>query len=393
MKNYHRPWRDPALNKMIKWRDNLKFKILILLVAVFGAGIFSSVIFFKEAEPITAEDLRLDEQEATIRAIKKVMPAVVSIVVYDQNESVLIDLSTGKQQIKKEKAQKGSGTGFLISADGLILTNKHVISIAKEKTAEYKILLSSGKQYYAQLIGKDPINDLAVLKIFDKNLPFVELGSSDNLQIGTTVIAIGNTLGRYQNSATKGIVSGLGRSIEASDQSGNAEALDNVIQTDAEINMGNSGGPLIDLAGKVVGINVAIDQSGSSIGFAIPVDDAKPVIRTVREIGRIVRPRLGVRYIMLTPEIAEEKKLKKTSGALVLKDDESGAPAVLPDSPAEKGGLADGDIILEINGIKLEGKNTLLSVVQRYKPGDKLGMKIQRGEKIIIKTVTLDEFK
>lgn len=359
---------------------------------LFIIGVFYGRVFLKEAIPLTAEDLRLDEQEATIRAINKVMPAVVSIIVYDQNESVLIDLGSGKQEIKKEKAQKGSGTGFLISADGLILTNKHVVSIAKEKTAEYKILLNSGKQYYAQLIGKDQINDLAVLKIFDKNLPSVELGSSDKLQIGSTVIAIGNALGRYQNSATKGIVSGLGRNMEASDKSGNVESLDNVIQTDAEINLGNSGGPLIDLSGKVVGVNVAIDEAGSSIGFAIPVNDAKPVIKSVREIGRIVRPRLGVRYVMLTSEIAEEQSLKRTSGAWITAD-ESGAAPILGDSPAEKAGLADGDIIFEINGIKLDEKNTLLSAVQRYKPGNKLGLKIQRGDKIIIRTVTLDEFK
>ncbi|MBI4812735.1 trypsin-like peptidase domain-containing protein [Candidatus Falkowbacteria bacterium] len=370
-------------------------RIIIITIIIFSAGVggtFIGATLIKNTRPTTAVDLQLDEQEATIRAINKVMPAVVSIMIYDQNESVLINLGEGTQEIKKEKVQKGSGTGFLISSDGLILTNKHVVNVAKEETAEYKVILNSGKQYYAQLIGKDPINDLAVLKIFDKNLSYVELGDSDKLEIGTTVIAIGNTLGRYQNSATKGIVSGLGRSIAASDQSGNAEALDNVIQTDAEINLGNSGGPLINLEGKVVGVNVAIDEAGSSIGFAILINDAKPVIRTVRQTGRIVRPRLGVRYIMLTPEIAEEKGLKRTGGAWIAAG-ANGEAAVLSDSPAQKGGLAAGDIIFEINGVKLEEKNTLLSVVQRYKPGDKIGLKIQRGDKIIIRTVQLDEFK
>lgn len=371
-----------------------KFKKLIFILVIIFALAVIYVNFAGLSKNITiADNLSLDDQEATIRAIKKVMPAVVNIIIYDQQETIIVDLGTGERKTEKEKAQKGSGTGFLISADGLILTNKHVVNAGKEGTAEYKIILNSGKKYYAQLIGKDPINDLAVLKIFDKNLPFVELGDSDKLELGTTVVAIGNALGRYQNSVTKGIVSGLGRSLAASDQSGNVQALDNAIQTDAEINLGNSGGPLIDLAGRVIGINVAIDESGRSIGFAIPVNDAKPVMRTVKQIGRIVRPRLGVRYIMLMPEIAEEKGLKITSGALILKDDESRSPAILPDSPAAKAGLAEGDIILEINAVKLEGKITLLSVIQRYKPGDKIGLKIQRGDKIIIRTVTLDEFK
>lgn len=371
-----------------------KFKKLIFILVIIFALAVIYVNFAGLSKNITiADNLSLDDQEATIRAIKKVMPAVVNIIIYDQQETIIVDLGTGERKTEKEKAQKGSGTGFLISADGLILTNKHVVNAGKEGTAEYKIILNSGKKYYAQLIGKDPINDLAVLKIFDKNLPFVELGDSDKLELGTTVVAIGNALGRYQNSVTKGIVSGLGRSLAASDQSGNVQALDNAIQTDAEINLGNSGGPLIDLVGRVIGINVAIDESGRSIGFAIPVNDAKPVMRTVKQIGRIVRPRLGVRYIMLMPEIAEEKGLKITSGALILKDDESRSPAILPDSPAAKAGLAEGDIILEINAVKLEGKITLLSVIQRYKPGDKIGLKIQRGDKIIIRTVTLDEFK
>ncbi len=364
--------------------------ISLLVLAGFSGGLAAN--YLTKPESATAVDLRLDDQEATIMAIKKVTPAVVNIVVMDQQTTTVINLSTGRQTQQTEIAQKGSGTGFLISADGLILTNKHVVNVANEKTAQYKILLNTGKQYFAQLIGKDPINDLAVLKIFDKNLPFIQLGDSDKLAIGTTVIAIGNALGRYQNSATKGIISGLGRSIEASDQSGNAEALDNVIQTDAEINPGNSGGPLIDLKGNIVGINVAIDQSGSSIGFAIPINDARPVIKSVREIGRIVRPRLGIRYVMLTPEMAQENKLPRNSGAWITVNAD-GTPSVLAGSPADKAGLREGDIITEINGIKLEGQTTLLSVVQRYKVGDRIGLRVFRNGKFIVLITTLDEFR
>lgn len=370
-----------------------KFLIaIIILTAGFSAGL-AGRHYFSSPQGAAADNLRLDDQEATIRAINKVMPAVVSIIITDVESSVIVNLNTGEQTEEKSKVRKGSGTGFLISPDGLILTNKHVVGAGDDKTADYRVILSSGKQYYAQLIGKDPINDLAVLKIFDKNLPFVQLGDSDRLEIGATVVAIGNTLGRYQNSATKGIVSGLGRSIEASDQSGKqAEVLDNVIQTDAEINMGNSGGPLIDLSGNIVGINVAIDQTGSAIGFAIPVNDAKPVIKTVKEIGRIVRPRLGVRYRMLTPVIAQELKLAKGSGAWITTNVVQG-PSVLAGSPADKAGLRPGDIIMEINGIKLENKTTLLSVIQKYKPGNKIGLRVFRDGKIIILTAALDEFK
>lgn len=368
-----------------------KILLVTLIIFSFAFGfIFNKA--FDNPRPLTADVLKLDEQEATIRAIKKVMPSVVSIIVYDEEELLLIDLSTGQQSKKTEKVKKGSGTGFIISADGLILTNKHVVGSAEEKSAQYQVVLNSGKEYYAQLIGKDPINDLAVLKIFDKNLPSVELGDSDKLEIGTSVIAIGNVLGKYQNSVTKGIVSGLERNLVASDSSGNTENLSNTIQTDAEINLGNSGGPLISLDGKVIGVNVAIDEAGKSIGFAIPINDAKPVIKSVKEKGLIVRPRLGVRYVMITPVMAEKDKLTRTSGARIIKGDD-GSAAVVTGSPAEKAGLAEGDIIFEIVGIKVEGKNTLLSIIQRFKPKDKLGLKIQRGSKVIIITVELDEFK
>ncbi|MFA4941416.1 MAG: trypsin-like peptidase domain-containing protein [Patescibacteria group bacterium] len=379
---------------MRKYITTKKILIISFLFLALSVWInFNTVENFltNKTNSVTADDLSLDDQEATIRAIKKIMPSVVSIIVYGEEKIVNYNLSTGQQETKKEIVKEGSGTGFLISSDGFILTNKHVANAGGDKP-EYRIILSSGKQYYAQLIGKDPMNDLAVLKIFDKNLPYVELGDSDNLPIGSTVIAIGNALGLYQNSVTKGIVSGLGRSIVASDQEGNSEILDNIIQTDAEINVGNSGGPLVDLSGKVIGINAAVDLNGASIGFAIPINDARPVIKSIREIGRIVRTRLGVRYTMITPEIAQDRKLKRETGALLLKG-ENDEPAITPDSPAAKAGLLAGDIIFEINAIKIDGNNTLLSILQKYRPGNKIGLKVQRGDDIFTKIVVLDEFK
>lgn len=370
---------------------NLKIFLLIFsFVAIFSAGYFFN--FTTDRNILVADDFNLDEQNSVIRSIKSVMPAVVNVVVYDKKEIVNFDLQTGKKSVTIEQQEVGAGTGFLISSDGLIITNKHVIETADEKTGIYRVILSGGKKYYGQLIGSDPLNDLAILKIYDKDLPFAPLGDSDSLELGTTVIAIGNALGKYQNTVTKGIVSGLSRSVVASNQSGNSEYLENIIQTDAEINMGNSGGPLVDLHGKVVGINSALDQGGGSIGFAIPINDAKPVINSVKEIGRIKRPQLGVMHIMLNLEISKELKLNRDTGALIVKGD-GAEPAILSGSAADKAGLEEGDIIFEINAIKINKENTLSKILQKYKPGDRIGLKVQRGEKELIIIVVLEEYK
>jgi serine protease Do len=360
------------------------FFVFILMLAAFSAGTFND-------RSLSAVDLSMDEQELTVRAINKVVPATVTIIIYGQKNMLTYDLNTGEKATAAEKVAQGSGTGFLISSDGLIMTNKHVVEpMTKDK--EFRIILNSGKKYYAQYIDSDPLNDLAILKIFDKNLPFIELGNSDDLEEGTTVIAIGNALGKYRNSATKGIVSGLGRSLTANDlATGKQDNLSNIIQTDAEINLGNSGGPLVNLKGQLVGINVAIDESGSAIGFAIPVNDAKPVIKSIKEIGKIVRPKLGLSYIMIDPVVAEENKLPLDYGAWVYTSDDA-VSAVVSGSPADLAGVKDGDIIFEVNAIKIDGKKTLLSILQNYQPGSKIGLKIRRGEKTIVKVVELGKF-
>lgn len=339
-----------------------------------------------------SQQLNLDEQTAIVRAIQKNRPAVVNIIVYRTQSSDDITIDTRENSKPDVKVEKGAGTGFLISPDGYILTNKHVVQTDHPDNTQYRILLSSGKKYYAQLIDTDPLNDLAVLKIYDKNLPYVDLGNSEKIVVGNTVIAIGNALGRYHNTATKGIISGLGRDFVATGQLGEKEVLNNIIQTDAGINKGNSGGPLINLQGEVIGVNVAIDQSGNSIGFAIPINAVKPVIRSIEKHGQIIRPRLGVRYKTVTPEMAADKDLTRKSGALIVTGKED-KPGVLPGSPADEGGLRSGDIIFEINAIKINEDNTLRSVIQNYHPGDKIGLKIQRGNKIIIRQVTLERFE
>ncbi|HRH32994.1 MAG TPA: trypsin-like peptidase domain-containing protein [bacterium] len=329
---------------------------------------------------VQADTLHFDEQEATVRAIKRAIPGVVSINIFDP--------STPENP---QKTNRGSGSGFIISSNGLIITNKHVVSAGSEKS-QYKVTLYSGKQYYAQLIGKDPLNDLAVLKIYDDKLPFLEMGDSNKLSIGMTVIAIGNALGRYDHSATKGIISGLARNLSAATYD-ETEDLKNVIQTDAEINLGNSGGPLINLEGKVVGVNVAKDSGGQSIGFSIPINEVKPIIESVRTSERIRRAYLGLRFFMITPELADEKQLVRTTGALITPGDEEGEVAIVPGSPADKAGLIENDIIFEVDGRALDERLPLSSIVNQFTPGKKIGLKIQRGQEIFTKIVTLEEYR
>lgn len=356
-------------------------RLISCLIIITGLGLVQPA--YLSAKTVS-QPVDFPEQQATIEAIKKVLPAIVSITV---SETITKEVNGQKTT---QRVKRGSGTGFIISSDGLILTNRHVVNQATTGQGEYRIRFQSGKSYYAQLIGKDPLNDLAILKIFDKNLPTVKLGDSQKLTMGTTVIAIGNALGRYQNSATKGIISGIGRNLSATDNDGQDEFLANVIQTDAQINPGNSGGPLVDLRGQVIGINVARDTSGASIGFAIPINDAKPVIDSARQAGRIIRPRLGVNYLMLNEEIAMEQGLSTTQGALVIGSDNQAA--IADNSPAQLAGLQAGDIILEVNGQKLNDQLSLVQVVQQYKPKQTIGLKVQRGSQIIIIKATLDEF-
>ncbi|KKR14891.1 MAG: 2-alkenal reductase [Candidatus Falkowbacteria bacterium GW2011_GWA2_39_24] len=341
---------------------------------------------------VQADVLAFDEQEATIRAIDKAIASVVNVMVYEKVTDTTYDTVGSKKKAEPKKILIGQGTGFLISANGWIITNKHVAEASKLGNSEYTVVLNDGRKFGAFLIGKDPFNDLAVLRILGNSFPYLSLAPTSNVPVGTTVMAIGNALGKYQNSVTKGIISGLSRNIIASDKKGKPVSLDNVLQTDAEINQGNSGGPLINLLGQVVGVNVAVDHSGSSIGFAIPADDVRPVINSIIKYGRIVRPWLGVRYVMITPELATELGLPVDKGALLITN-EAGDPAVVAGSPADKAGLKLDDIILEANGTILGDRNTLLSLTQKQNPGDKMKVKVKRGAVTFETTIILEEYK
>jgi serine protease Do len=249
-------------------------------------------------------------------------------------------------------------------------------------------LTNDGKKYPAKVLARDSLRDLAIIKIerektIDKegklnlkSIPPLKLGDSDKLQIGQTVIAIGNALGEFRNTVSVGVISGLGRTVTASG-GGMIETLEDVIQTDAAINQGNSGGPLLNLKGEVIGVNFAMAQGAENIGFAIPINKAKKDIEQVKTSGKIVFPFLGVRYTLITQNIQKENNLPVDYGAWVQKG-EGGESAIFPGSPAEKVGLKEGDIILEFNGEKITTENSLAKIIMKYNPGDKVTLKILR---------------
>lgn len=312
------------------------------------------------------------EGELTVEdAVKKTLPAVVAITSTDNVRTIF--------GIMK---QSGGGSGFIIRKDGLIVTNKHVVS---STTAAYTVKLTNGKSYDATVEARDPSTDLALIKINATNLPVVELGDSSRATLGQRVIAIGNTLGTYQNTVTTGIISGLGRSITASDGAGATEQLDNLIQTDAAINPGNSGGPLLNSYGQVIGINTAVDTQAQSVGFAIPINSVKAQIQTVSSGGEILRPRLGIRYIPITQAFADANNLSSTEGVLVARGQTAAEVAVQPGGPADLAGIVEGDILLTINSEKIAEDNGLTTILQKYKPGDTVTIQFKRQG--LIKTV------
>ncbi|MFA5317986.1 MAG: trypsin-like peptidase domain-containing protein [Patescibacteria group bacterium] len=356
------------------------------------------------------QTVKVEEESAVIAAVEKVSPAVVSIIVtkdlpkleqYYYNpfgdDPFFNDffgggsdfLVPGTRQNGTEKQEVGGGSGFIISTDGLVVTNKHVVL---DEEAEYTVLMNDEKKYDAKVLARDPVNDLAVLKIDAQDLPTVELGDSDNLKVGQTLIAIGNALGEFRNTVSTGVVSGLARSITAGGGSGFAEDLTNIIQTDAAINPGNSGGPLLNIAGQVIGINTAVAQGAQGIGFAIPINEVKASIEMVKKNGKISRPWLGVRYVMLTEDIAKQNNLSISEGALIVRGDTRTDLAVVPGSPADKAGLAENDIILEADGHKLTSEDNLAKVISKYKPDDEAELKIwHKGEEKTVK-VKLGEY-
>jgi serine protease Do len=286
-------------------------------------------------------------------------------------------------------AQKmqGSGSGIIISKDGYILTNKHVVS----GSSKVSVILSDGTVYDdVKVLGTDPLNDLGFIKIDGvDNLKPAALGDSSSVRIGQKVVAIGNPLGEYQNTVTSGIISGTGRPISAQD--GNSvENLTDLIQTDAAINPGNSGGPLVNLSGQVVGINTAVAADAQGIGFAIPINSSKGIIKNLLKTGKVSRAYIGVQYITITPEVAKKYNLSVKKGAYVSSDSGS---SVIQGSPAEKAGVKDKDIITKVGDISVGDRGNVSSLVSEHTIGDRVPLQILRDGKYTTVVVTLEEYQ
>ena len=282
-----------------------------------------------------------------------------------------------------------AGTGIIVSADGYILTNKHVINGA----TTVSVVTDDGKTYdKVQVVATDPTNDIAFLKIADvTDLPVAKLGDSKTISVGQQVIAIGNALGQYQNTVTSGIISGTGRSLTASASDGSSsEELTDMLQTDAAINAGNSGGPLVNAAGEVIGINTAVSADGENVGFAIPISSVKGMLNSLLETGKAERSYIGVYYTTITPAVASAYNLPVTAGAYVYSA--ANYTAVISGGPADKAGLKDKDIIVAINGTKIGNAGSVATLIGEYKPGDTVQFTVLRGGNEIAINITLGSY-
>lgn len=329
----------------------------------------------------------MPEKSPIINVIKKVSPAVVSVVVsklfYQLRQELPLDLfgpfglpSPFLEKIDPEKKIKiGSGSGFIVSADGVVLTNRHVVI---DPNAEYTIVTNSDEKFEASVLVRDSIYDIAILKIkANKKFPTIKLGDSSKLVLGQRTIAIGNALGEFQNTVSCGIVSGLSRYITAQDvMAQSAQRLRGLIQTDAAINPGNSGGPLLDIEGKAIGINAAMVFGAENIGFALPINHAKKDLADLKKYGKIRHPSLGIRHILLTPDLKEMHNLAFDYGAMIVPEPMPGDTGVLPGSPAQKVGLKEKDILLECDGKKINEDNNLESILEKHEVGDCLEFKV-----------------
>ena len=337
------------------------------------------------------------QEERIIKVVQDVAPAVVSIIItkdvpiFEQSFGDPFEEFFGPnpffqvpqvEQKGTEKKEVGGGSGFIVSGDGLVVTNKHVVL---DEDAEYTVFTNDGKSYPAKVLARDPVQDLALLKIDQEEqvFPFVKIGNSDSIQIGQTVIAIGNALGEFRNTVSVGVISGLGRTITASGGADFTETIEDVIQTDTAINRGNSGGPLLNLAGEVIGVNTATVLDAQNIGFAVPANRVGRDLYQVAKLGKIAYPFLCIQY-----------KLEPENGALVID--------VVKGSAAEKAGIRKDDILLEFDGKRITAENSLGKIIQQYdytsakplyNPGDTVKLKIRRGSEELILSAVLDERK
>ena len=385
----------------------MKFKKLIILLIIFsfisGAGggafilkYYSNIQNFfsfpnKEDENSNFEIIEKegikDREDIIVNTVKKASASVVSIVltkdvpIYEEYFNDPFQLFPQYEEKGTEKQKVGGGSGIIVSTDGLILTNRHVV---EEEDVDYTVITNNGEKYSAKVLARVPIRDLAILKIEENNLSVAKLGDSDKLEPGQTAIAIGYALGELKNTVSVGVISGLGRDI--SSFFSETVVLDEAIQTDAAINPGNSCGPLLNLSGEVIGINVAMAYGAENIGFTIPINNAKKIIKDVKENGEVSYPFLGVQYILIDENVKKQYNLNIDYGAWVVSGNDSFSVSVTPGSAADIAGIEENDIILEIDNKKITKENSLVKIVLSYSVGDNINIKVLRkGEKINLK--------
>jgi len=334
--------------------------IILISTGIFGAGLASSQkINFSSILPAVAKpSVALSDEQQGILAVRTAKASVVDIIGVPANAGTN---ATGDAVY---------GTGFVVESSGLIVSNNHVVS---DPSLNYTVILSDGSEYPAKVLGQDKFDDVALLQINAKNLTPAKLGNSDKLETGQSIFAIGNSLGEYQYTVTRGVISALGRAVDegtdSTSQSGNR--LHNLIQTDAAINPGNSGGPLVNLAGEVVGMNTLIDTSGASLGFAVPINTIKDAEQQLKTFGKVSRPFLGVAFVTIDPVVQVVQALPISNGALISQ--------VQPGAPAATAGILAGDIITGINNITLGQNKSLDDALQTFGAGSQVTVKIYRN--------------
>lgn len=328
-------------------------------------------------------------EERIVAVIEKTLPSVVTIGIKATTRTrdrLQIDPFNPFEPFRRVPGQERTierniGSGFILTEDGLIITNRHVVEF---EDATYNVLTNDGKQYDVDRIYRDPLNDLAILKINANNLKPLTLGDSNKLRLGQYAIAIGTPLGEFRNTVTTGVISGLGRGITAgSPFEGYVEKLDNVIQTDAAISPGNSGGPLLNSSGQVIGVNTAVSSEGQNIGFAIPSNVVKQLVDSFnRRGGSFERPYIGVRYKIIDRQTAVLNEL--VEGAYVIE--------VLPNSPAAKAGVQEEDIIIQFDGRRIQGQDDqgLAKLILEKNVGDQVSLRVWRNGETRDLTVTLE---
>ncbi len=355
----------PQTTNLVRPKKSLIVVIVISLVAG-GIGGGAVVAFLEKRLTLgRSQQVVLEESSAIINVAKKLEPSVVSI----KTEGTQLDI------FGRPTSSEGAGSGLIIKEDGLVLTNKHVVGTSGDKIT---VTMSDDKDFEGTVVARDPFNDLAFVKIDAKGLTPASLGDSDQVVVGQKVVAIGNALGEFQNTVTSGIISGIGRPVQAGDAStSRSEQLQDLFQTDASINPGNSGGPLVNIDGQVIGLNTAIAELAENIGFAIPINQAKSAIASIEKSGKLQKPYVGVRYVNLTKEIANANGLSVTQGAYIISDDNG--PAIVPDSPAAKSGLKEKDIIIKVDNVDVNKQHGLATLIGKHQVGDKIRITFLRG--------------